>query len=140
MNNQFSKMETAELSDLVGKNILKIVGLNENSDEVTIFTECGKEYLFYHDQDCCESVYLCDFECDEEFLRGATILSSELTTNEGTDGDENPPEYHDGSWTWSFYKIETSKGELFMRWVGESNGYYSESVDFVLVKHDENLK
>lgn len=59
-------------------------------------------------------------------LIGAPIARAEVVESEGGDP---APEYPD-SWTWTFYKLATIKGEVVMRWLGESNGYYSESVDF----------
>ena len=116
-----------ELTELVGKTIKSITGLEQASEEVRIFTECGQEYMFYHSQDCCECVELNDFEGEAEDLIGGIVLSAEAV-----EGEESEPEYTD-SHTWTFYKIETSKGGLWMRWLGESNGHYSESVDFVWV-------
>ncbi len=118
-----------EMSELVDKTIKEITGLEKGSDEVRIFTECGQEYLFYHSQDCCESVDLNDFDGDAGDLIGATIVSAEEVSS---DEDEQPAEYSE-SCTWTFYKIETDKGGIWMRWLGESNGYYSEGVDFVWV-------
>lgn len=123
-----------EMKDLEGKVIHKIEGLEKNSEEVRIFTECGKEYLFYHDQDCCENVDLNDFDGDAEDLIGALIVSAEVVESEGSDPK---PEYPD-SWTWTFYKIETNKGGIWMRWLGESNGYYSESVNLAWVNKPQD--
>ena len=120
-----------EMSELVGKVIKEVQGLDAGSDEVRVFTECGQEYLFYHSQDCCENVALNDFDGDPDQLVGALITSSEEVSGEGP-----TPEY-DESHTYTFYKIETNKGGIWMRWLGESNGYYSEAVDLVWVNKPE---
>lgn len=122
--------ENIEMKGLVGKVIKEIRGLEKGSGEVWISTECGQEYLFFHEQDCCETVTLNDFDGDPDDLVGALIVSAEEVSN--LDNDEKPSEYSE-SWTWTFYKIETNKGGLWMRWLGESNGYYSERVSLILV-------
>jgi hypothetical protein len=126
-----------ELSELVGKTIKSLIGLSEESDEVKISTECGQQYMFHHEQDCCESVRLNDFEADHDDFIGAKVISAEEVSSD----DAKAPDGHDESWgdsyTWTFYKIETDKGGIWMRWLGESNGYYSESVSFIWVNKPE---
>lgn len=117
-----------DIGDLAGEIITSIEGVRTGSAEVTLNLKSGKQIAFYHHQDCCESVRLYDFETDTSDFSGALITSAEETRNDA--GDEV------GKWgtgTWTFYKIETSKGGIWMRWLGESNGYYSESVDVVWV-------
>ena len=122
------------LQGLVGLEISEVIGLEEDSEVVKIVTADGSVGIFYHEQDCCETVNLNDFEFSGSSFEGAVILSAEEV--EGECENLLPEGYYD-SFTWTFYKICTTKGELWMRWFGESNGYYSESVDFILLSKQE---
>jgi hypothetical protein len=119
------KESYADFSDLLGKTLVRIEieTLKYDGDVIKFFTSENEEYRMYHDQDCCESVELIDFDRSEiEILLDSPILMAEVETNEA-----------DTSWgseTWTFYKLATIKGYVTLRWYGESNGYYSESVSF----------
>lgn len=121
----------ANFSDLMGKTLTTIV--NEN-DELIFTTNEGEIFKAYHDQDCCESVRIEDIEGDLNDLIGTPILQAEEVTN----SDEPKPNEYAESFTWTFYKLATINGYVTIRWLGESNGYYSESVSFC--KADQNGK
>lgn len=118
-------------STLLGET-LKMVAGEVGDDEIVFSTESGKEFRMYHSQDCCESVYVESITGDLKDLIGSPITLAEESTS-----GENPAgvafKYQD-SFTWTFYKLATIKGYVDIRWYGDSNGYYSEEVDFELVK------
>lgn len=117
---------SVDFDELKGCIISEVKGLEEGSDEVIFELSDGRQFKLYHEQDCCEGVTIYDVCGDVNDLIGAEIVHFEERTNE----DENAPPYeYCESYTWTFYDIQTTKGCVNIRWLGESNGYYSESVD-----------
>lgn len=68
-------------SDLVGKTITSIVG-GQGDEQLTIETGDDKIYRMYHNQDCCEHVYLEDIAGDLSDLVGSPILTAEESSSE----------------------------------------------------------
>jgi hypothetical protein len=104
--------------------IKHIDGLAVDSEEVTFLMDDGTSYRMYHESDCCEIVRIVEIVgddpkalCDVAYVARAEE-NSEAATHVGESG------------TWTFYRLDTSKGNIVIRWLGESNGYYSESVTF----------
>lgn len=116
-------MET-EITDLIGKTISKI---EKSDDEILFILNDGTKYKMFHSQDCCESVTIEDIEGDLDCLIESPITQAEESiSSDQQNGEPKNPE----SFTWTFYKLATLRGYVTIRWLGESNGYYSESVDF----------
>lgn len=121
-------MITRDISVLLGKTLKSITGQPEG-DEMIFITDQGERYKMHHFQDCCESVYINDICGDLEDLIGSPIIRAEERSSEDWPNDVEKPEYDPESCTWTFYELATIKGSVTIRWLGESNGYYSESVD-----------
>ena len=119
-----------DINVLLGKTVTAITG-KVGDDEIIFTCDNGEQFKLYHSQDCCESVYVEDVIGDMADLIGSPLLMAEEISycNEDPDGI-TPPEYQNDSFTWTFYKFATIKGYVTIRWYGESNGYYSESVYF----------
>jgi hypothetical protein len=126
------RYEDVKFSDLLGKTLNSIL-VNDNQDEIIFNTSQGEVYKLYHQQDCCESVDINDVNGDLNDLLNTPITQAEESSNSE---DEKPSEWSE-SWTWTFYKLATIKGYVTIRWIGESNGYYSEGVDFIKVLDNE---
>lgn len=121
-----------EFSSLIGKTLSDV---SKVGDDVIIFTtDSGERYKMYHEQDCCEGVYIEDIEGDLKSLVGTPILAAEEVSNYDPGAKNDDDKY--GTYTWTFYKIATIQGHVDIRWYGSSNGYYSESVDFEIMEND----
>ena len=112
-----------EISDIKGKTFVKVE--NSGEGQIRFVCEDGSYYSLEHVQDCCESVWLDDITGDLSNLEDTEILVAEERFQEPSYGED---EYTPESSTWTFYTFRTVKGTVTLRWIGESNGYYSESV------------
>lgn len=109
---------SSDIKRLEGRVLSRI----EVSGDCVKFHSGANVYALAHEQMCCENVELAEVHGDWEDLVGTEILSAACRENQSDVGDR--------SQTWTFYRITTIKGAVTMRWLGESSGYYSESVHF----------
>lgn len=125
-------MTNDPLAALAGKTISSTEWLNGDI-LVFHFTE-GEDWRMYHEQDCCESVTPCAKE-DLSILNGCTITNVRALVSSNSGDSSN-----DG-FTHTTYEIFARTPatpaaphgkwvEANITWLGTSNGYYSEAVDF----------
>ncbi len=108
--------------DLVNETLTHI---DVAKDEVLLTTKSGRQIRLYHSQDCGESVLLEDIEGNIFSLIGATLRQCETQIEKN-----QPPEPKwQSSWTRTKFIFSTDSDTVILKWIGESNGYYSESVD-----------
>ena len=122
---------SADMDDLKG---LTLTAAYKNDDDNELVFETDEwKFTFFHDQDCCEHVYIESIVGDLQDLIGCPLEVAEEVTHQGVARSHNNKELEDwadeDSCTWTFYKFATRKGWVDVRWLGSSNGYYSESVE-----------
>lgn len=119
-----------EFAELLGKTLSE-VDVDRERDEIRFTCDDGTRFRMHHIGDCCESVTIDDVCGDWADVLHSPVTLAEESTNSENDppGWEGDTKYRD-SFTWTFYRLGTAKGMVTLRWYGESNGYYSESVDF----------
>jgi hypothetical protein len=123
-------MAYCAFADLLGKTLVAVSGA-VGDDKMDFDCADGSKYRLYHDQECCERVLVEDICGDVAELIGQPILlAEEVSHGDDPEGDTREYESH----TWTFYKLATNKGAVTIRWLGESNGYYSESVSFMKIE------
>lgn len=113
-----------QIETLAGETLTHI-DVDEKENVILLTTESGRQVRIEHDQDCCESVYIEDTEGDWRELIGKPIIAA---TEEIIPGGDPPPQYPD-SWTRTNLTFKVDGATVINRWIGESNGYYSETVD-----------
>lgn len=124
----YKEYASANVSDLIGKT-LKDIEVAGQDESIIFYCDDGVKYIMHHCQECCECVSIEDICGNIKDLIGSPITMAEEETN-----SDNPKDEYNESFTWTFYKLATSKGYVTIRWYGKSNGYYSESVYFEKLK------
>jgi hypothetical protein len=109
------------IGDMVGR---VFTSVTQDGEEM-VFANETETFRFFHYQDCCETVLIEDIVGDLSDLVGEPLLMAEEVSGEAPVGFDD--EYHDCV-QWTFYKFATRKGYVDVRWLGESNGYYSTDV------------
>lgn len=118
-----------KFSDLKGKTIL-CIEISENKDCMKFSCDDGFTYRLMYHSDCCAECCIEDICGDLGDLIGHPLLVAEKVISSNENPENVPiPEYQD-HFTWVFYKMDTIKGGVTIRWYGESNGYYSEEATF----------
>lgn len=121
-------MKLHQFNALLGLTLAEITG-NVDDEIMTFRTVDGRTFELYHDQSCCESVAIQDITGDLSDLIGEPLLRADEECSEDELPGGNPEGTCSDSYTWTFYKLATRKGYVDIRWLGESNGYYSECVN-----------
>lgn len=117
-------------------NELTSVAKTADHGDVTVVVfvrEDGHRVVLHHHQDCCESVWLEDVDGEWSDLIGTPLIEAEEVTHDRDDGEDG----HESS-TWTFYKLATTKGCVTLRFIGTSNGYYSEDVSVSVYPPQKN--
>jgi len=109
---------------LVGE-ILTHIDVDADNEEILLTTQSGRRFRVYHNQNCCENVNIVDTEGEWH-----TLLNKKLVEVKHTEYDDGVPPY-DGceSYTKTAILFRVDDATVISRWVGTSNGYYSETVD-----------
>lgn len=127
-----------QITEIIGKTISHIDARQGAEKCIFTFTD-NSRFRFYHEQDCCENVYIEDIIGNlTDLLNEPLLMAEEVSNAEKVDVDI-PSGPYDDSRTWTFYKFATVKGYVTFRWLGTSNGYYSESVSYGFLPTEEKI-
>lgn len=108
-----------DFNTLLGKTFTEVY-LNHHEHEL-VLKGINVHFVQNHSQSCCESVGIKEIVGDLNDLVDSPIIEAEEVISNYLEASE--------SGTSSWYKLGTVKGFVTITWVGESNGWYSETVD-----------
>lgn len=117
--NNFDSLDLARVEEMCGTTLTSVsIGRWRNEDAVLFLLPDGTGWVMTYEPDCCASCEILDIAGDLQDLVGAPLAMAEESSNREADND--------GSQTWTYYKLATTRGYVTISWYGSSNGYYSE--------------
>jgi len=119
-------MTANEYQNMLGA-VITSIEVTEDKESMRFIAADGREFLFSHVRDCCETVSIEEVIGDLNDLIGSPLLMAEEVSSDDapTDKTENAE-----SFEWTFYKFATLRGHVTVRWLGTSSGYYSLRVSY----------
>jgi len=123
-------MKEVKFDVLKGLVLENLTRAKSKYDERIRITASGRDFLMFHDQDCCEQVVVESICGEVDKALGEEITEAvEHSNSDKPSLEEYTDEENGDSWTWTYYTIRTQSETIVIRWYGTSNGYYSESVE-----------
>jgi len=119
-------MNTANWFELRGQTIRAIK--QPDNDQLNVRTDTT-EFVLQHVQSCCECVRIVQTIGDPAALVGHVVTLAEEDNPDNPPPDWDPDYSYDFSHTWSVFILEAGGHRVEFWWLGESNGYYHETVD-----------
>jgi len=121
---RFHKERNKNMSYFVFDDMIGVIfsSVTSTGDGLTFRKPDGSGFRFYHEQDCCESVYIESVAGDLSDLENSPLLQAEKV------GTEHETDEYNNVKQWTFYKFGSIKGSVTVRFLGTSNGYYSTDV------------
>ena len=121
MDIELIRRRHVEFSDLVGE-VLDTVDIDREENQILLTTRSGRRFMVYHEQDCCETVAISGQDGSFDNLIGKPIVEArDFAVDTGDDEID--------SQTTTTLVFRADDQTVISRWIGDSNGYYSERVD-----------
>lgn len=125
--------QDAKMNDLLGETPIEVKRDEYDDNESVYFKmESGREFMLVHRQSCCESVHIESIDADTNLLLDFPIVTA-YESYQSMDESNHADRFYE-SGTWSFYHIGNRLNTLVIRFVGFSNGYYSETAQLMELK------
>ena len=123
------QIDKISIEELKGKFITDVTQFDDRM--ILITTSDDWAFVLLHFNDCCEDVYIADICGELSDLKGLVTSASEVC-NESPELEEGYVGDDENHQTWTFYKIDTIINSICedvnIRFIGKSNGHYSEKV------------